>query len=105
VHPLLDVDGEREEVDPLAGVAGGARGEDLRLADGDDRGAARQLGELAGLERYVGAPDRAGGVGVWHLAFLLWCAPSAGKADGAGCRAGGRPVVSGGPPGRLRGWA
>ena len=32
VHPLLDVDREREEVDALAGLGADARGEHLRLA-------------------------------------------------------------------------
>ena len=66
VHPLLHVHGQREEVDPLAGVRAGTGGEDLGLADGHHDGPARLLGELARLEGDVGAPDGSGGVGDRH---------------------------------------
>ena len=49
VHALLDVHRQREEVD-VARVACGGGGEDHRVPCGDDHGAARLLGELAGLE-------------------------------------------------------
>ena len=56
VHPLLDVDREREEVD-VAQVAGGRGGEHHRVARADDHGAGGLLGQLAGLERDLGAAD------------------------------------------------
>ena len=51
VHPLLEVDGEREEVEtgPRLGAVGGPEDEGVAVADGD--GAAGEAGELAGLER------------------------------------------------------
>src|SRR4051794_7255964 len=51
VHALLDVDREREEVDPLALVAGGRRTEHHRVAGLHHHGAGGLLGHLAGLER------------------------------------------------------
>src|SRR6185436_16820833 len=57
VHPLLDVDREREEIDPLAGLSSGAGGEDLRLAVRHDARAARLQGELARLERQRAVPE------------------------------------------------
>ena len=52
VHPLLDVDGEREEVRALAGLGAARRGgEDHRVAAPHDDGAVGLLGELAGLHR------------------------------------------------------
>ena len=56
VHALLDVDGQREEVD-VAEVACGGGAEHHRVPCGDDDGAARLLGELAGLERDLGSAD------------------------------------------------
>ena len=51
VRALLDVDGEREEVDALAhGARGGRRREHDGVADARDDGAVGELGELAGLE-------------------------------------------------------
>ena len=38
VHPLLDVNGEREEVDPLTGIRGHACGQDLGLSQRDHGG-------------------------------------------------------------------
>src|SRR5579875_372408 len=52
VHPLLHVDGEREEVEPLPGLlAGDGRGQDdgLVVEDGE-RGTRRLTGEPARLE-------------------------------------------------------
>src|SRR5581483_2065819 len=51
VHPLLDVDGEREEVCALArlGASLGC-GEHHRVASADDDGAVRLLREMAGFE-------------------------------------------------------
>ena len=49
VHALLDVDGQREEVD-VAEVARGRGAEDHRVALADDDGAGGLLGHLAGLE-------------------------------------------------------
>ncbi len=52
VHPLLDVDGEREEVRALARLHAALRGgEHHRLAGPHDDGAVGLLRELAGLER------------------------------------------------------
>jgi hypothetical protein len=58
VGPLLDVDGEREEVRalPRLGAADGRR-EDHRVAAADDDGAVRLLGQLARLEGDLLAAD------------------------------------------------
>src|SRR5207248_3158858 len=56
VRPLLDVDGEREEVD-VAVVARGCGREDVRVARLHEYRAARLLGELPGLELDLGSPD------------------------------------------------
>ena len=50
VHPLLEVDREREEVEARAGLGpvGGAEHHGVAVADGD--GAAGESGELAGLD-------------------------------------------------------
>src|SRR5262249_43578229 len=58
VHPLLDVDGEREEVCALARLRaplGG--GEHHRLASANDDGAVRLLREMAGFEADLLVPD------------------------------------------------
>ena len=60
VHPLFDVDREREEVDPLAGVGADAGAEHLRLAVRRDDGAVGEPGHRAGLERQCLIPDLAG---------------------------------------------
>ena len=56
VHALLDVDGQGEEVD-VAQVSCGRRAEDHRVPCLHDHGAARLLGELAGLEADLGIAD------------------------------------------------
>ena len=58
VHPLLDVDGEREEVCALArlGAPLGC-GEHHRVASADDDGAVRLLREMAGFEADLLVPD------------------------------------------------
>ena len=50
VHPLLEVDGEREEVEAGARLrpVGGAEHHGVAVADGD--GTAGEAGELAGLD-------------------------------------------------------
>ncbi len=51
VHPLLDVDGEREEVGSLPHLAGcGRRDEDHRVPEPGDDGAVGLAGELSRLE-------------------------------------------------------
>ena len=58
VHPLLVVDGEREEVGALAGLLGGDRGrQDDGVAIPDDDRAVCLLGELAGLHAEGPAAD------------------------------------------------
>ena len=57
VHPLLDVDREREEVDPLAGGGADARGEHHRVAVASDGGAVGELRERAGLEEQILGAD------------------------------------------------
>ena len=58
VHPLLDVDGQREEVGALAGLRpSDCRGEHHRLATADDDCAVRLLRELAGLKGDLLASD------------------------------------------------
>ena len=60
VHPLLDVDGQREEVDALTQPpAGGCGGENLGAADGRHDGAVGQLGEFARRECDVFVADTA----------------------------------------------
>jgi hypothetical protein len=70
VGPLLDVDGEGEEVGPLPHGSGrGGRGQQDGVADAGEHGAVGQLGQLSGLERQgaVGATDGARhGNGVSH---------------------------------------
>ena len=69
VHPLLDVDGEGEEVDALAGLAGTHGREQGRATDLHQDGAVGELGETPGLERHLEARgiDGAGYVnGVAH---------------------------------------
>src|SRR5829696_6866316 len=56
VHPLLDVDGQREEVD-VAQVAGGRCPEHERVAGAERHRSARLLGEPAGLESDLHAAD------------------------------------------------
>src|SRR4051794_24957732 len=56
VHPLLDVDRQRKEVD-IAEVADGCGPEDHRLALADDDGASGLAGHLSGLERDLGPGD------------------------------------------------
>ena len=51
VHPLLDVDGEGEEIRPLSHLpGGGGRDEHDRVADSDKYSPIRLAGKLAGLE-------------------------------------------------------
>src|SRR5207244_6762329 len=58
VHPLLDVDREREEVGALARLLPPLRrGEHHRIAAADDDRAVRLLRELARLERDLLVPD------------------------------------------------
>ena len=56
VHPLLDVDGERHEVD-VAHVAGGRRAQYAGVAGGDEDGAGGLLGQAARLEGDLRAAD------------------------------------------------
>ncbi len=51
VHPLLDVDGQREEIEVLADPRRDGRHEAPRLSAGDDDGSVGRLGELPGLQR------------------------------------------------------
>ena len=57
VHPLLVVDGEREEVDPLARLGGDRRRQQHGVAIADEHRAIGLLGELARLEREGLAAD------------------------------------------------
>ena len=58
VHPLLDVDGEREEVCALARLGAPlGRGEHHRVATANDDGAVRLLREVAGFEADLLVPD------------------------------------------------
>ncbi len=56
VHPLLDVDGQGQEVD-VAQVAHRRGAEDHRVPGAHDDGSARLLGELAGLEGDLALAD------------------------------------------------
>ncbi len=58
VHPLLDVDGEREEIGTFARLCAPlGRGEHHRLASANDDGAVRLLREMAGFEADLLCPD------------------------------------------------
>ena len=57
VHALLDVDREREEIDPLTRVGADARGEHHGVAVARDGGAVGELRERAGLEKQILAAD------------------------------------------------
>ena len=56
VHPLLDVDGEREEVDALAGLRADAGGEDLGLAVVSDAAPRASCAILPASSEQVGPP-------------------------------------------------
>ena len=77
VHPLLDVDGEREEVGALAGLRAALRGgEDHGVALADDDGAVGLLGELAGLERDLVRPTwTETRLRLSAVAILIWWCP------------------------------
>jgi hypothetical protein len=77
VHPLLDVDGEREEVH-VAEVARGGGGQDHRVARLDDHGAGGLLGHPSRLERDLLAADLDGDPGHFSHMFLSVPAPSCG---------------------------
>ncbi len=84
VHPLLDVDGQGEEVDALSGRAGGAGDQDLRLTDRDDGRAVRQLRQLPGLQLDVLATDLPGGGDGIHLVKpprVVWSRGAEGMAS------------------------
>ena len=92
VGPLLDVDGQGEEVGALPHRPGrGGGGQHDGVADAADDGAVGQLGQLAGLERQgaIGAADRRRyGDGLGHDRSLSSRGPPV-------------PVPSGRPPPRL----
>ena len=104
VGPLLDVDREREEIDPLAGLGADAGGDHLGLSVGNDDGAVGELRELAGLHRQVVRADGARHLGDHPVGSSLdsWARGARPASD-----EGRRPVVSGEPPNRsgLRGFA
>ena len=56
VHPLLDIDGEGQEVH-VAKTADSCGAEDHRVASADDHGTARLLREFAGLEGNLALAD------------------------------------------------
>ena len=62
VHPLLDVNGQREEVDPFPGRRGGAGGQDLCLTERRHARALCLLGELAGFEDEFGSAETQAGL-------------------------------------------
>ena len=59
VHPLFEVDGEREEVDAFPGFAHRGRDQQDAVAVSYDDGAAGLLSELPGLKREKPAADLA----------------------------------------------
>src|SRR5205823_14014079 len=59
VHPLLVIDGEREEVESLAGLLGDRRGEHDRVTESNQDGAIGLLGQLARLQREALTADLA----------------------------------------------
>ena len=70
VHPLLEVDGEREEVEAGAGLGTVGRPEDHRVAEPDRDGAACEQGDAAGLDgqRTTG---KLGLEDLWHWVQIL----------------------------------
>ena len=70
VHPLLDVDRQREEID-VAEATGGRGGEDHRVALADDYGTGGLLGHAAGLERDLTAGDLHGDPGYGVTAHVV----------------------------------
>ncbi len=71
VHPLLDVDGERHEVD-VAHVPGGCGAEDAGVAGGDEDGAGGLLGQATRLEVDLRAADLDGNPVHFRHMFLSW---------------------------------
>ena len=77
VHPLLDVDREREEVRALARLRAALRGrEDHRVAGADDDCAVGLLGELARLERDLRRRRRHAETDASSDAIMLMCSSS-----------------------------
>src|SRR5262249_25305580 len=84
VEALLDVDGEREEVDALArGGAGRGRAGEAGAAVAHEGGPAGLLGEAAGLDAEHAAADG----GLYSLCLHVWCPPVARRSV-----PGGRPA-------------
>ena len=97
VRPLLDVDGQREEVDAGTDVVGGVgRGQHGGAADRGDDGALALRGQLAGLEgeRLVGpGHGTADADGVSHEGLLSMPGASAGRCGAAGRFPVGDPLA------------
>ena len=87
VHALFDIDREREEVDPLAGVGVDARAEHLRLAVGDEHRSVGEASHAARLEGHGLVPDRCG-KGWWPSAVPP-CGWMGSRASGPLGRSGG----------------
>jgi hypothetical protein len=71
VHPLLDVDGERHEVD-VAQVPGSGGAEDTGVAGGDEDGSGGLLGQATRLEVDLRAADLDGNPVHFRHMFLSW---------------------------------
>ena len=104
VHPLLDVDREREEVDPLTDPLAGVRScQDDGVADVGDDGALGLLGESPRLERQGLLGPRYGtrdGYGLRHLRTPLVRVTAGPVPSGGGPRQapGPSPLVAGPRP-------
>ena len=79
VHPLLDVDGERHEID-VAQVPRRCGGQHARVAGGDEDGAGGLLGQAARLEHDLSSADLDGDL--VHFCHVFLSGPAARSAGG-----------------------
>src|SRR4029078_4211519 len=70
VHPLFEVDGEREEVQPGSGLGAGGRPEDDGVAVAHGDGAAGQQCDAAGLDGQRSTTEL-GLEDLWHWVQIL----------------------------------
>ncbi len=97
VHPLLDIDGEREKVH-VAEIPRGGGTQDHGVARADDDGAGGLFGQLAGLERDLFALDLDGHArnGVRHIQFPSCSALRSAECFVSSLRSERRLMLAGG---------